>query len=138
MHDIGKIGVPDALLRKCGPLTHEERRVMESHTLIGHEILKDSRSVYLQLGAQIALSHHERFDGSGYPHGLRGEDIPRAARIVAVTDAFDALTSERPYKKAWPVADAVAYLKEQSGRHFDPDCVEAFLSWAKEAVNLPA
>lgn len=93
MHDIGKIGVPDALLRKRGPLTPEERQVMESHTLVGYEILKESRSLCLQLGAQIALSHHERFDGTGYPHGLRGQDIPIVARIVAVADVFDALTS---------------------------------------------
>lgn len=136
MHDIGKIGIPDALLRKRGPLTSKERRIMQSHTLIGYEILKNSRSLYLQMGAQIALSHHERFDGTGYPHGLRGQDIPIAARIVAVTDAFDALTSERPYKKAWPIEDAITYLQEQKSKHFDSDCVEAFLSWAEEAVNL--
>jgi two-component system response regulator RpfG len=136
MHDIGKIGVPDSLLRKPGPLTTEERKVMELHTVIGYEILKDSRSIYLQRGAQIALSHHERFDGSGYPHGLEGDDIPVAARIVTVADTFDALTSTRPYKSAWPLANAVAYLREQRGKHFDPDCVDAFLSWAAEAVNI--
>ncbi len=130
MHDIGKIGIPDALLRKRGPLTADERRVMESHTLIGYEILKGSCSLYLQLGAQIALSHHERCDGGGYPHGLRGADIPIAARIVAVADVFDALTSNRPYKRAWSAEDAIAYMKEQRGKHFDSDCVDALVSWA--------
>ncbi|WP_346926449.1 HD domain-containing phosphohydrolase [uncultured Arthrobacter sp.] len=130
LHDIGKIGIPDALLRKPDVLTPEERRIMESHTVIGYEILKGSRSIYLQMGAQIALSHHERYDGGGYPHGLRGEDIPLAARIVAVADVFDALASDRPYKESWPVAKTIAYLKEHRGTRLDPDCVDAFLSWA--------
>lgn len=128
LHDIGKIGIPDAVLRKPGPLTPAEREIMERHTLIGYEILKDSASAYLQLGAEIALSHHERFDGNGYPHGLRGEEIPIAARIVAVADAYDALISKRPYKDAWCPTQATAYLKEHSGSRFDPKCVEAFVT----------
>jgi two-component system response regulator RpfG len=128
MHDIGKIGIADQILRKPGKHTPAEFEIMRTHTTIGHEILKNSPSRYLQLGAVIALAHHERFDGSGYPYGLKGDDIPLAARIVAVADAYDALTSVRPYKDAWSSADAVAYIKEQSGSHFDPKCVAAFIA----------
>jgi two-component system response regulator RpfG len=127
MHDIGKIGIPDHVLCKTGRLTPEEMLVMQSHTVNGYEMLKDSPSRYLQQGAVIALSHHERYDGSGYPHGLGGDDIPLVARIVAVADVFDALLSVRPYKLAWQFDDAVTYLREQSARHFDPTCVDAFL-----------
>ncbi|MEP6485461.1 MAG: HD domain-containing phosphohydrolase [Rudaea sp.] len=125
LHDIGKIGIPDAILLKNGRLSEEEFAVMRKHPLMGHEILRDSQSKFVQLGAQIALHHHERWDGTGYPHGLRGEDISIYARIVAVADVFDALISERPYKQAWPVEEAVAYVRDQSGKHFDPTCVEA-------------
>jgi two-component system response regulator RpfG len=128
MHDIGKIGIPDSILRKQGPLTSTERKTMEGHTIIGHEILKDSQSVYMQCGAEIALAHHEKFDGSGYPYGRRGEEIPLAARIIAVADVYDALTSVRSYKSAWPVWRVNGYLNEQKGKHFDPECVEALLS----------
>ncbi|WP_230973818.1 HD-GYP domain-containing protein, partial [Thermithiobacillus tepidarius] len=128
MHDIGKIGVPDSILLKAGRLTAEEFRIMQAHTTIGHAILSGSPSRYLQLGAVIALGHHEQYDGSGYPQGLRGQAIPLAARIVAVADVYDALTSTRPYKPAWSVADARRYLQQQAGRHFDPDCVHAFLA----------
>jgi two-component system response regulator RpfG len=127
MHDIGKIGIPDNILLKRGRLTDSEFRVMQTHTLNGYEMLRDSPSRYLQQGAVIALCHHERYDGTGYPHGLRGEAIPLPARIVAVADVFDALVSERPYKTAWRLADAFDYLREQDGRHFDPACVQAFL-----------
>jgi len=99
---------------------------MRRHPLIGHEILCDSPSRYLQMGAVIALGHHEKFDGSGYPQGLAGEAIPLAARIVAVADVFDALMSNRPYKRAWSFQDALNYLQSESGRHFDPACVRAF------------
>jgi two-component system response regulator RpfG len=126
MHDIGKIGIPDSILRKPGKLTDEEFRSMKRHADIGHEILKDSPSKYLQTGAVIALGHHEKFDGSGYPSGLRGDDIPLPARIVAVADVFDALTSRRPYKDSWSVKDAFDYLNAEKGAHFDPDCIEAF------------
>ncbi len=128
MHDIGKIGIPDSILLKPGNLTPGEFEVMQTHAAIGHEILKDSPSRYIQLGAVIALAHHERYDGSGYPRGLSGDEIPMAARIVAVADVYDALTSERPYKPVWNDEDAVRYLSDQSGKHLDPRCVEAFLA----------
>ena len=128
MHDIGKIGIPDAILLKNGPLTREEDETMRRHPRIGYDILKGSPSKYLSMGAIIALGHHEKFDGSGYPNGLHGDDIPLVARIVAVADVFDALVSERPYKHAWPIVESVEYLKSQRGRHFDPRCVDAFLA----------
>jgi len=126
MHDVGKIGIPDHILRKPGRHTPEEMVIMRRHTLIGHHILKDSPSSYLQLGAEIALNHHEWVDGSGYPYGLRGDTIPLEARIVAVADVFDALATDRPYKSAWSTHDALEYLTRQSGSHFDPACVAAF------------
>ena len=126
MHDIGKIGIPDLILLKPGRHTPEEQAIMRRHPLIGHGILTDSPSRYLQMGAVIALGHHEKFDGSGYPQGLAGEDIPLPARIVAVADVFDALTSNRPYKRAWSFQDALHYIQSESGRHFDPACVSAF------------
>lgn len=128
MHDIGKIGIPDGILLKPGKLNAEEFRSMQNHARIGYEILKDSPSQYLQMGAIIAYGHHEKFNGQGYPNGLAGEAIPLPARIVAVADVFDALTSQRPYKHAWSVQDAVEYLQAQQGRHFDPACVQAFLT----------
>ena len=128
MHDIGKIGVPDSILLKPGRLDKEEWDVMKTHTIIGHAILAGSPSKYIQTGAVIALNHHERFDGTGYPNGLENKAIPIAARIIAVADVFDALVSVRPYKEAWSNEDAFLYLKEQSGSHFDPDCVDAFFS----------
>ncbi len=127
MHDIGKVGTPDHILLKPGRLTPEEMVIMRQHASIGHEILRDSRSPFLQLAATVALTHHEKFDGSGYPHGLRGADIPLSGRIVAVADVFDALTSARPYKTAWPVEAALDFLRGQRGSHFDPSCVDAFL-----------
>lgn len=127
MHDIGKIGIPDAVLLKPGKLTAEEWKIMRQHTVIGARILGDHPSGLLQLAASIALNHHEKWDGSGYPNGLAGEDIPHTARVVAVADVFDALTSVRPYKRAWSVSDAVELLREESGRHFDPEIVTAFL-----------
>lgn len=127
MHDIGKIGIPDAVLLKPGKLTAEEWMIMRQHTVIGARILGDHPSGLLQLAASIALNHHEKWDGSGYPNGLAGEDIPHTARVVAVADVFDALTSVRPYKRAWSVSDAVELLREESGRHFDPEIVTAFL-----------
>ena len=126
MHDIGKIGIPDVILLKPGSHTAEEQTIMRRHPLIGHEILSGSPSRYLQMGAVIALGHHERYDGRGYPQGLAGEDIPLPARIVAVADVFDALTSKRPYKGAWTFQDALQYVQAESGGHFDPACVRAF------------
>lgn len=126
MHDIGKLGTPDHILLKPGRLTAEEMDIMKRHTTMGYDILSGSTSSVLQAGAEIAHSHHEKFDGSGYPGGLRGEDIPLYGRIVAVADVFDALTSERPYKKAWAVENAVQHIRQGIGKHFDPRCVEAF------------
>ncbi|MFN4142988.1 HD domain-containing phosphohydrolase [Aestuariivirga sp.] len=126
MHDIGKAGVRDEVLQKRGFLTDEERAHMAEHTRIGHRILSASRSGALQLAAEIALTHHERWDGSGYPQGLKGEQIPLSGRIAAVADVFDALTSVRPYKTAWTLNNAFNYLHEQAGLQFDPACVSAF------------
>ena len=136
MHDIGKIGISDTILLKPGRLTPEEITVMQRHTVIGYEILRDSPSKYLQTGALVALGHHERFDGSGYPHGLARDTIPLPARIVAVADVFDALTSERPYKKAWSIQDALNYLAAEKGKHFDPDCIEAFHSQFERIISV--
>jgi len=128
MHDIGKIGIPDSVLLKDGPLTKEETTTMRDHPRIGYDILKGSPSKYLSMGAIIALGHHEKYDGTGYPTGLHGDDIPIVARIVAVADVFDALVTERPYKHAWALDEGIAYLKGQRGKHFDPKCVDAFLA----------
>ncbi len=127
LHDIGKIAIPDAVLMKPGPLTDEEVAVMRRHPRIGYELLGGSQNRFIQTGAVIALRHHERYDGSGYPDGLIGEEIPLEARIVAVADVFDALISPRPYKEAWDVDRALAYLFSQRGRHFDPRCVDALM-----------
>jgi response regulator RpfG family c-di-GMP phosphodiesterase len=135
MHDIGKVGIPDMILLKPARLTPEEFDVMKQHAQFGYELLKGSSSHLLQTGAEIALGHHEKYDGSGYPRGLKGEEIPIFSRIVAVADVFDALTSERPYKKAWDLDAAVDFLKTGSGSHFDPACVRAFLeAWDEVRV----
>ena len=126
LHDIGKIGIPDAILLKPGRLTEQEFAAIKAHTTIGAEILSGSKSSLLRLAERIALSHHERWDGHGYPEGRRGEEIPLAGRIVAVADVFDALTHERPYKRAWSVANAVGEILSQRGRQFDPDVLDAF------------
>lgn len=128
MHDVGKIGIPDAVMLKPGPLTRSEWDIMRQHPLIGAEIIGEHDNSLLRMARNIALYHHEKWDGSGYPHGLRGHDIPLAARIVAIADVFDALTSERPYKRAWSVDEALAHLKAHSGTHFDPQLVPAFLA----------
>lgn len=131
LHDVGKIGLPDSILLKPGPLTAEERREMERHTLVGHEILAGSSSELIQRAAEIALHHHERWDGAGYPHGLVGAAIPLWARIAAVADVCDALASERPYKRAWALDDVQAYFVEKAGTQFDPQCIDAVLRrWA--------
>lgn len=138
MHDIGKIGVPDHILLKPGKLTPEEWEIMKTHVDIGAEILADSDTDLLVLGRSIALSHHEKWDGTGYPNGLAGEAIPMEGRIAAMADVFDALTSVRPYKKAWPVEDAVAYVKDQSGRQFDPSLVPVFVDSLPEIMRIRA
>ena len=128
LHDIGKIGIPDAVLLKRGSLTDDEFAVMRRHPLIGYEILRDSQSRFVQMGALIALRHHERWDGSGYPDGLMGDETPLAARIVAVADVFDALTTERPYQHAWNPEEAFDYMAAHRGTLFDPSCVDALLA----------
>ncbi|AWK85749.1 HD domain-containing phosphohydrolase [Azospirillum thermophilum] len=128
MHDIGKVGIPDLILLKPGRLSPEELLIMRQHTQIGHRILADSAVPLLQLAAEIALSHHEKFDGSGYPHGLAGNRIPASGRIVAVADVFDALTNARPYKRAWSLTDARDFMLANRGSHFDPDFMDAFLT----------
>jgi len=138
MHDIGKIGIPDQILLKPGKLSLEEFTIIKKHTRIGYEILKNSPSRYLQMGAVIALGHHEKFNGSGYPQGLRGEDIPLVARIVAVADVYDALSSKRCYKPAWSHDAVLNMLNEQSGQHFDPRCVQAFISQLEEIHTIQA
>ena len=127
LHDIGKIAIPDALLLKPGALTPEETAVMQRHPQLGYDLLAGSQNRFIQLSALIALRHQERYDGSGYPDGLAGEQIPLEARIVAIADVFDALMSQRPYRRAWSIDEALAYIGENSGRHFDPRCVEAML-----------
>ena len=127
MHDVGKVGIPDHILLKPGKLDEAEFSIMKQHPVIGHQILADSGSPLLQMAAVIALSHHEKYDGSGYPLGLRGDAIPLVGRIVAVADVFDALTSARPYKPAWDMDRAVTFMRAQRGVHFDPQCVDVFL-----------
>jgi hypothetical protein len=127
LHDVGKVAIPDAILLKPGPLTAEERAIVETHAEEGHRLLKGSSSSILDLAATIALSHHEKWDGSGYPRGVVGEAIPIEGRIVAIADVFDALTSDRVYRKAFAVEEAVRIMREQRGRHFDPVLLDAFL-----------
>lgn len=130
LHDIGKIATPDAVLNKPGRLSPEEMALMREHVLVGGEILADGTSDLIRMAELIARYHHERWDGTGYPHGLKGQEIPLPARIAAVADVFDALCSERPYKAAWPVDKAYAEIVANAGSHFDPACVAAFqLKW---------
>jgi PAS domain S-box-containing protein len=136
MHDVGKIATPSEILRKPGPLTPEEREEMNRHTTIGHEILADSQSELLRVAATIALTHHERFDGSGYPKGLAGTEIPLEGRITAVADVFDALLSDRPYRPALTVAETVEIVKENRGAQFDPQIVDCLLEHLDEALLL--
>ncbi|WP_374261002.1 HD domain-containing phosphohydrolase [Zoogloea sp.] len=136
MHDIGKVGTPDHILLKPGRLTDEELVIMRQHPRIGHDILAGSSSPMVQLAAEIALSHHEKFDGTGYPDGLAGEAIPLVGRIVAVADVFDALTSPRPYKPAWALDTAFDFIREGRGSHFDPACVDAFLDQIPDVLLI--
>ncbi len=128
LHDVGKIGVPDYILGKPSKLTEAEFNQVKSHTFLGARILGGSRFAVLQVASEIALSHHERWDGKGYPRGLAGEIIPLPARITAIADVFDALTHTRPYKRAWNVKKAIEAIEQESGRQFDPALVSAFLS----------
>lgn len=136
MHDIGKVAIPDAVLLKQGKLTEQEFSQMQNHTLVGCEILGQSRSSLLQLAAEIAGSHHERWDGQGYPSRLSGTAIPLTGRIVAIADNFDALTTSRPYKEAWSFERAVTHIRERAGSQFDPDCVAAFVTALPEIQTI--
>lgn len=126
MHDIGKLVIPDSIIKKAGGLTPEEREVMKKHTVLGAEIFKGGRSPLLRAARVVSLTHHERYDGTGYPQGLRGKEIPLFGRIVALADVFDALTSKRPYKEAYGFDEATEIIKEADGTQFDPDVVKAF------------
>ncbi|HCL41979.1 MAG TPA: two-component system response regulator [Pseudomonas sp.] len=136
MHDVGKIGIPDAILQKPGKLDADEWAIMQQHPDIGARIIGEHDASMLQMARRIALGHHEKWDGSGYPAGLAGTDIPVEARIIAIADVFDALTSVRPYKRAWSVDEAVALIREQSGKHFDPHLVNCFLARLDEIIEV--
>ncbi len=136
MHDVGKIGVPDKVLLKPGKLDAEERALMEKHCEIGAKIIGEQAIPLFQTARTVALTHHERWDGSGYPRGLAGEQIPMEGRIVAIADVFDALISERPYKQAWPLDQAVQFIQENAGLHFDPMLVEVFMDHLDEIITL--
>jgi len=138
MHDVGKLGVPEAILMKPGKLTDAEMDIMKTHTTIGAQILSNSDSPLLQMGERIALSHHERWDGEGYPYGLAGEDIPIEGRICTIVDFFDALTTDRPYRDAVPVDEVLDMMREDSGRHFDPNLLETFFSITDEILEIYA
>jgi putative two-component system response regulator len=138
MHDIGKIGIPDSILQKAEDLTDQEWEIMQTHTDMGAEIIGIDESKLLQMARQVAATHHESWDGSGYPRGLQGEDIPLVGRIVAIADVFDALTTRRPYKEAWSVEDSIAYLQEQAGKKFDPDLVKVFVQQLPQIHELMA
>jgi putative two-component system response regulator len=127
LHDVGKIGIPDRVLLKEAPLDREEQALMRTHPTVGASILADSRSPLLQMAEEVACTHHEHWDGTGYPNGLKGEEIPLVGRICAIADVFDALVTERPYKPAWSVDDALAEIEDQAGRHFDPRLVSIFV-----------
>lgn len=135
-HDLGKVGISDEILLKPSKLDEDEFEIMKTHARIGYDILKYSQSQYLKAGAVISYSHHEKFDGSGYPIGLSGETIPMPGRIVAVADVFDALTSARPYKKAWSIEDACQFLIEEKGKHFDPNLVDLFIENLDEMKSI--
>lgn len=138
MHDIGKVAIPDAVLLKSGRLTEQEFAMMQRHTLVGNDILRESKSGLLQLAAEIAGSHHERWDGQGYPFRLAGDAIPLAGRIVAIADNFDALTTARPYKEAWSLERTVDHIRARAGSQFDPTCVSAFDAALLAIVSIMA
>ncbi|MCP3942599.1 MAG: response regulator [Desulfobacteraceae bacterium] len=136
MHDTGKIGIPDAVLKKPGKLDDKEWEIMKSHTTIGYNILSKNNTPFFQMSAEIALNHHEKWDGSGYPNGLKESEISEAVRIVAIADIFDALTMKRPYKKAWPVEDSFAEIERSAGTHFDPIFTDSFLKIKDQIIVI--
>lgn len=138
MHDVGKIGIPDDILLRPGRLEGRDLQIMRTHVEIGGKILDEHNAPVMKMAHAIAMAHHERWDGKGYPQGLSGNGIPLEARIVAICDVFDALTSVRPYKPAWPIDDAVNYVREQAGMHFDPELSKAFLGILPEIISIRA
>lgn len=136
MHDVGKIGIPDRILLKPGKLSPAEWEIMKTHSTIGGKIFSEGTSRIMKMSQSIALTHHEKWDGSGYPEGLMGEEIPLEGRIVAVADVFDALISERPYKEAWPVENSVKLIEMESGKHFDPQVVQAFEKVLSDILDI--
>lgn len=136
LHDIGKIGIPDTILLKPSSLTDSEFKIMKEHTTMGHDIMRNASSNYLKRGASIALSHHEKWDGSGYPQGLAKDEIPLCGQVLAVADVFDALTSKRPYKEAWSVDKAVEHMRKEREKHFAPAAIDAFLSRIEEIKEI--
>lgn len=136
MHDVGKIGIPDGILLKPGPLNEDEWKIMKRHPKMGADIIGRHDSYLLTMAAEIALTHHEKWDGSGYPAGLAGEEIPLASRITALADVFDALTTARPYKEAWPVEKAISLLEEEAGRHFDPELTPLFVGAMDQLLQI--
>src|SRR5256885_8824268 len=135
LHDVGKLAIPDAILLRPGKLTVEEYELVKTHAELGARLLSGSSSPVLQMAAVIAASHHERWDGNGYPEGLAGEEIPLVGRVVAVADVYDALTHDRPYKSLWPVEQAIAEIRRAAGSQFDPRVVDAFLAMHEEAAH---
>ena len=138
MHDTGKIGIPNAIIRKPGPLDADEWVIMRTHSQIGHSILSKSNSPVFRVAAEIALHHHEKWGGGGYPNGLAGETIPESARIVALADVFDALSTKRPYKEAWPVERVVDTIREGAGSHFEPRLLDTFLTMLPDILSIKA
>ncbi len=136
LHDIGKLGIPDSILLKPGKLTTEEFEIMKTHTTIGAKLLGGSRSAFMKMAETIALTHHEKWDGSGYPNHIKENQIPMVGRICGICDVFDALTSQRPYKQPWPFQKAVEEVKSQSGKHFEPYLVETFVKILPEIKNI--
>jgi putative two-component system response regulator len=136
MHDMGKVGIPDSILKAPRKLTEEEWLIMQSHSIIGYQILNKGNTGIFHMAAEIALYHHEKYNGSGYPEGLSGDKIPESARIVAIADVFDALTMKRPYKDAWSIEKAMALISDESGKHFDPYLVKAFISIENEIIKI--
>ncbi|MEA1968041.1 MAG: response regulator [Thermodesulfobacteriota bacterium] len=136
MHDTGKIGIQDSILKKPGKLNAAEWKIMKTHTTIGYDILSTSKSPFFKLASKIALFHHEKWNGNGYPNGLKGTSIPESARIVAIGDVFDALTMQRPYKAPWSIDDSFAEIKRSAGTHFDPEFVECFVKIKNEIIDI--